>query len=78
MQERVECETCKEVVKKTNWNQRFCSYDCSEKHRIKEHFRKWVEKKPRKLDPDRNGRIERARVYHSTGGWMNKFSGYRG
>ena len=78
MQEEFECEVCKEQVTKTHAKQRFCSYDCREKHRQEETIRKWVEKKPRKSDPDKGARMERSALYNSTGGWLRKFSSVRG
>jgi len=78
MQEKIECEICKERVKKINARQRFCSDGCREQHKRNEVIRKWVEKKPRKSDPDLSGRIERSAVYNKTGGWARKFSGVRG
>lgn len=78
MEEEFECEVCKERVRKTNHRQKFCSFECREKHKREEAMRKWVERKPRKPDHDKGGKMERSANYNQTGGWMRKFSNVRG
>ena len=73
-----ECGVCKEQFVKTCKRQLFCSPFCRAKHVQEERIRKWVEKVPRKQDPNLGDRMEAAALYNRTGGWMRKFVALRG
>lgn len=78
MSEEIECEQCKEKVRKINAKQRFCSPYCSDVYKREEKIRKWVEKKPRKIDPEAAAKMERSALYNKGGGWMKRFTACRG
>ena len=78
MEDSVECEQCKETVPKTNRRQRFCSPYCRSEYEKAEKIRKWVERKPRKSNPDKGAKMEWAALYHKSGGWARKFTAVRG
>lgn len=78
MKEEIECAQCKERVEKKNYRQKFCSEYCKDEYKRKESIRKWVERKPRKPDPNKAARMEMSALYNNTGGWMRKFSTVRG
>lgn len=78
MEGEIECEQCKESVKRTHNKQRFCSPHCTAEYKKNERIRKWVEKKPRVQDIEAAGKMERSANYNKTGGWARKFSSVRG
>lgn len=71
------CFYCDTVFVKRARNQRFCSLTCQKKHKHDEYVERWINRKPRKRDPNLSAKLEMACLFGQVN-FLNKFNSFRG